>query len=89
MSAIGIIVRIFQQNWSVENRHARTVRSAENIAVRNSVAEDPLTSNRRRAQLNISQTSLLRILIKNLNLHAYKIQLTQELTISKRRQYAE
>lgn len=98
VSTIGRIVRKFQQTGSVGNVktpvHARPVRSAENISVvRDSVAEEPSTSTRRRAQqLNISRTSLMRILNKDLNLHAYKVQLTQELKPTdhfKRRQYAE
>lgn len=61
-------------------RH-RNVRSVENIArVNESVTESPKTSIRRRSQqLAISRSSLQRILAKDLRLHAYKIQLTQEL----------
>lgn len=59
----------------------RTSRSAENIAaVRESVAENPGTSIRHRSQqIDIPRSSLHRILTKYLNLHPYKIQLTQEL----------
>ncbi|ENN73782.1 hypothetical protein YQE_09616, partial [Dendroctonus ponderosae] len=68
-------------------------RSAENIAVVcDSAAEEPSTSTRRRAQqVNISRTSLMRILNKDLNSHAHKVQLPQELKPAdhfKRRQYA-
>ncbi|ERL94889.1 hypothetical protein D910_12162 [Dendroctonus ponderosae] len=68
-------------------------RSAENIAVVcDSAAEEPSTSTRRRAQqVNISRTSLMRILNKDLNSHAHKVQLPQELKPAdhfQRRQYA-
>ena len=60
---------------------ARLRRSDENIAaVRESVGEHPDTSIRHRAQkLNLSRTSLKRILTNDLSLYAYKVQLTQEL----------
>lgn len=59
----------------------RVRRSVENIdIVRESVAADNTISIRHRAQqLNISKTTLHRILTKDLHLHPYKIQLTQEL----------
>lgn len=59
----------------------RPCRSLENIAaVRESVAENPDTSIRHRGQeLNITRPTLQRILTKDLYLHAYKIQLTQEI----------
>ena len=45
-----------------------------------SVAENPNTSIRHRAQeMSISATTLHRILTNDFSLHAYKIQLTQEL----------
>ena len=55
--------------------------STQNIeAVRESVTENPRTSIRHRGQeLNISRSSLQRILRKDLHLHAYKVQLSQEL----------
>ena len=58
----------------------RTARSSENVAaVAESVREIPGTSIRHRSQeLNISRTSLQRILRKDLHLQAYKIQLCQE-----------
>ena len=60
---------------------ARPVRSIENIAaVAESVRDNPSTSTRHRSQeLNISRTSLQRILTKDLGLTPYKIQLVQEL----------
>ena len=66
---------------SYRSERPRTARSEENIAcVRESVAESPETSTRRRAQqLKISQRSLRRILKKYLHLFPYKIQLVQEL----------
>lgn len=58
----------------------RTARSSENVAaVAESVRETLGTSIRHRSQkLNISRTSLQRILTKDLHLQAYKIQLCQE-----------
>jgi len=55
--------------------HAHTARNAETIAaVRDSVAEGPSTSTRRRAQqLHLSRSSLLNIMHKDLHLHAYKV----------------
>jgi len=61
---------------------ARPVRSIEkNIAaVAQSVLEQPSTSTRHRSQnLNISRTSLRRILNKDLGMKPYKVQLVQEL----------
>lgn len=59
----------------------RTGRSTENIAaVSASVRNEPNQSIPRRSQeLGISQTTLWRILRKDLGLHPYKIKLTQEL----------
>ena len=60
----------------------RPVRSTENIAaVGQSVREQPPTSTRHRSQeLNISRTSLSRILhSQDLGMNAYKVQLVQEL----------
>ena len=95
---IAKIVEKFEQTGSVEDVrtpvHARTARTAENIAaVRDSVAEEPSTSTRRRAQqLHLSRSSLMNIMHKDLHLHAYKVQLAQELKPldhSKRRQWSE
>ena len=60
---------------------ARPVRSTENIAtVAQSVLEQSSTSTRHRFQnLNISRTSLRRILNKDLGMKPYKVQLVQEL----------
>ncbi|KAJ8936245.1 hypothetical protein NQ318_011325 [Aromia moschata] len=59
---------------------ARPVHTAErNAAVAQSVRENPRTSTRHRAQqLNVSRTSVRRILHKDLGLFAYKLHLTQE-----------
>lgn len=59
----------------------RPVRSAENIAaVAESVREQPSTSTRHRSQqLNVSRTSLMRILRKDLAMKPYKVQLVQQL----------
>ena len=61
-------------------RH-RTGRSLDNIAaVRGSVAESPGTSIRHCSQqLDISRSTMQGNLTKDLHLHAYKFQLTQEL----------
>ena len=60
---------------------SKTVRTPENIAaVAKSVCEAPSTSiHCRSQQLNISETSLRRILHKDLGMTPYKIQLVQEL----------
>ena len=59
----------------------KTVRTPENTAdVAESVREAPSTSiHRRSQQLNISETSLRRILHKDLGMTPYKVQLVQEL----------
>ena len=66
----------------------RNARSAENIAaVRESVREYPRQSISRRSQeLGLSQTTTRRILRRDLGLHPYKIQSTQELKVNDRRQ---
>ena len=95
---IGKIVHKFEQTGSVGDvkrpAHARTARTAENIAtIRDSVAEEPSTSTRRRSQqLHLSRSSMMNIMHKDLHLHAYKVQLTQELKPTdhlKRRQWSE
>ena len=59
----------------------KTMRTTENIvAVAESVCKAPSTSlHRRSQQLNISKTSLRRILHKDLGITPYKVQLFQEL----------
>ena len=59
----------------------KTVRTPENIAaVEENVCEAPSTSIQLRSQqLNISETSLRRILHKDLGMTPYKVQLIQEL----------
>ena len=61
-------------------RH-RTGRSLDRLAaVSENVAESPGTSIRHRSQhLDIPRSIMQRILTKDLHLHVYKIQLTQEL----------
>lgn len=84
-STVKRIIEKFESTGSVSDvKHtirARRGRSEQNItAVRESVAESPETSIRHRAQeLDISTGTLQRILTKDLQLHAYKIQLTQQL----------
>ncbi|CAH2097800.1 unnamed protein product [Euphydryas editha] len=79
---------------SKNSSRQRTGRSLENIAaVNESVAENPKTSIWHRSQqLQISRSTTERILIKDLHLHAYKIQLNQELKPAdhgKRRQFIQ
>ena len=59
----------------------RSSRTADNIdLVRESVAENPEISTRRRsAQLKLSRRSLQRILVQDLNLFPYKMQLVHKL----------
>lgn len=86
------LVSKFETTGSVTDRRAplreRNARSAENIAaVRESVQENPKQSINRRAQeLGLSSTSTWRILRRDLKLHPYKIQLTQELKPNDHRQ---
>lgn len=84
-STVKRIIEKFENTGSVSDvKHttrARRGRSEQNItAVRESVAESPGTSIRHRAQeLDITTATLQRILTKDLHLHAYKVQLTQQL----------
>lgn len=83
--AITSLVQKFESTYSLCDVpvpvRQRTGRSNENIvAVQASVADDPNQSIPRRSQeLGIPQTTLWRILRKDLGLHPYKIKLTQEL----------
>lgn len=96
--AIFNLAKKFERTGSVldvqHSVRARSARTIENIvAVRDSVAESPETSVRHRAQeLHLTPSTLHRILTKDLNLHAYKVQLTQELKPAdhlQRRQYSQ
>lgn len=84
-TAIVNLITKFEQTGSLSDIkrpvRMRSVRSVENIAaVAESVADNPgLSIPKRSQQLGISQTSLHRILHKDLNMHAYKVQLVQEL----------
>ena len=66
---------------TLKRKKSKTVRTPENIvAVAESVREAPSTSiHRLTQQLNISETSLRRILHKNLGMTPYKVQLVQTL----------
>lgn len=83
--AITSLVQKFESTYSLcdvaVSVRQRVGRSVENIAaVQTSVANDPNQSIPRRSQeLGIAQTTLWRILRKDLGLHPYKIKLTQEL----------
>lgn len=83
--AIRNLIRKFEATGSVRNRplsgRPKSVRTNENIArVRESVENEPRMSIPRRSQiLGIARTSVWRILHRDLNFYAYKIQLTQEL----------
>lgn len=84
-STIQKLVNKFESTFSLHDvvvtARQRNARSEENIdMVRQSVAGDPNVSIPRRCQqLQISKTTLWRILREDLNLRAYKIALTQEL----------
>jgi hypothetical protein len=91
------LVKKFEATKSLEDQtslpHRRPVRTEANIAaVRDSIEDDPNTSTRRRSQeLNISRSSLQRIL-HDLQLRPYKVQLTQALQPAdheSRRQFAD
>ncbi|XP_055915177.1 uncharacterized protein LOC129948269 [Eupeodes corollae] len=75
---IGKIVKKFEKTGSVKDVktpvHARSARTAENIAaVRDSLAAEPSISIRRRAQqLQLSRSSLMNIMQKDLQLHPNK-----------------
>ena len=79
------IVSNFEENHTLLDRkkvpHKRPVRTPKKIqAVRRHVEKNPKISLRRRSQLlNVSRTSLQRILTVDLKLYSYKIQLTQRL----------
>ncbi|XP_054015352.1 uncharacterized protein LOC128896174, partial [Hylaeus anthracinus] len=79
------LVITFDETGSIHDKpksgRPKTVLSNENIpAVRKSVANDPSTSIPRRSQeLSIFYGSLWQILHEDLHLHAFKIELTQEL----------
>ena len=83
--AITSLVKKFESTYSLCDVavpvRQRSGRSVENIAaVEASVANDPNQSLPRRSQeLGIAQTTLWRILRRDLGLHPYKIKLTQEL----------
>lgn len=78
-------VRKFEETGSTLNKRVpgrrRSARIGENIErVRVSVRQEPNISTRKRAAaLNVSRSSLLRILHKDLHMHPYKLQLVQEL----------
>lgn len=78
-------VRKFEETGSTLNKRVpgrrRSARSAENIErVRVSVRQQPMLSSRKRAAaLNVSRSSVLRMLNKDLHLNPFKIQLVQEL----------
>ncbi|XP_036185884.1 DDB1- and CUL4-associated factor 16 isoform X2 [Myotis myotis] len=84
-STVKRLIKKFRETGSISDlKHPgrpSTSRSTQNIeAVRESVAKSPGTSIRRRGQeLDISKSSLQRILTKDLHYPAYKVQLTQEL----------
>lgn len=98
VSTIRRVINKFEETGSIMDGKSpvrrRTGRSLENIAaVNESVAETPGTSIRHRSQqLQISRSTTQRILTKDLHLHPYKIQLTQELKPTdhgQRRQFVE
>ena len=84
-SAVQRMNKKFEERGSIMDSKKpvlhRIGRSVDNIAaVRGNVAESPGASIRHCSQqLDIPRSNLQRILTKDLHLHAYKIQLTQEL----------
>jgi len=91
-STIQRLVAKFESTGSINNQltpvRPRNAKSAENIAaVRESVRENLRRSISRRSQeLGLSVTSTWRILRRDLGLHPYKIQLSQELKVNDHRQ---
>jgi len=89
--AESTLVAKFESTGSINNQptsiRRRNARSAENIAaVYESVRENPKWSISRRSQeLGLSATSIWQILHRDLDLHPYKIQLTQELKVNDHR----
>jgi hypothetical protein len=84
-STVRRMIKKFDETGSIRDsklpvRHCIR-QSLDNIAaISESVAESPGTSiHHRSQQLNILRSTKQRILAKDLHLHAYKIQLTQEL----------
>lgn len=84
-STVKELIKKFEHTYSLKDNtpcvRQRSRRSVQNIAaVSESVTINPKTSICHRAQqLNISRATVQQILMKDLHLHAYKIQLTQEL----------
>ncbi len=84
-STIRRLIEKFETTFSLHNVRAltrrRKARSKQNIAsVRESVRQDKnLSISRRSQQLGLSQTTVWRILRKDLGLHPYKIKLVQDL----------
>lgn len=82
------LVSKFESTGSINNQPTpiphRNARPIENIAaVPDSVRENPKQSISRRSQeLGLFVTSTRRILRRDLGLHPYKIQLTQELEVN-------
>ncbi|XP_022163933.1 uncharacterized protein LOC111029282 [Myzus persicae] len=92
-STIRRLVAKFESTGSINHQptpiRRRNARSTENIAaVCDSVRGNPRQSISRRSQdLGLSATSTWRILRRNLGLHLYKIQLTQELKVTDHTQH--
>ncbi len=81
---IGKIVQSLSKTGSVEDVktpvHARTARTAENmLLVRDREVKSRPPNSSSCPQLCLSCSSLMNIMHKDLHLHAYKVQLTQEL----------
>jgi len=97
-TTVSRLVQKFEESGSVATRKSpgrnRNVRTQQNIAVvQDSVNVSPVKSLRRRSQqLGMSTSSVHRILKKDLHMHPYKIQLTQQLKPAdhaKRRRFAD
>ena len=90
-STVRRLVAKFESTGSINNQPSvrrRNAKSAENIAaVRESVRENLRQSISHRSQeLDLFAISTWRILRRDLSLHLYKIQLTQELKVNDHRQ---
>ncbi|KAL4098417.1 hypothetical protein QTP88_023036 [Uroleucon formosanum] len=97
-STVRRLIKKFEESGSTQDKkisgRPRSGRSEANVTVvHDSVTVSPRKSCRRRAQeMHISPATMQRILTKDLHLHAYKVQLTQELKPAdheKRRQFVE
>lgn len=97
-STVRRLIKKFEESGSTQDKkisgRPRSGRSEANVTVvHDSVTVSPRKSCRRRTQkMHMSPATMQRILTKDLHLHAYKVQLTQELRPAdheKQRQFVE